>query len=274
MALESFSGIWSLNSSNPTSADDINQGDDHIRGIKASLRQTFPNISSTVNVSQTELNHLSGVGSNVQNALDTISASLATVTTNVATISGSLQAEITRADAHSANISTISTSLQSVISNVDTISTSLQQVISQNVVAYGGLTIGTPGTIFSASASAQAFLGWDAGMPTSGVTVTTAVGTMAPTVTGIYSVAFNFSFSGDASTKFNAVLYQDNAATDIAFSRLLGSPADIGAAGASGLISANASSVLAVRIVGTSGGDDFTPNFGQFHIHRISSSDA
>jgi hypothetical protein len=267
MAVESFSGIWSLNTSNPTASDDINQGDDHIRGIKASLRQTFPSVSATINVSETEINHLSGVASNIANALDTLSASLATVTTNVEAISLSLQAEISRVDP-------ISVSLQAVISNVDTISTSLQQVISQNIVAYGGLAIETGGTIFTASAVALSYTAWDAGMPTSGVVVTTAAGTIQPSFTGIYAVAFSFSFSGDASTQFDAVLYQDNVATNIGFSRLLGASSDIGAASATGLVSANASSILAVRLIGTAGGDDFTALRGQFRVHRIASPDA
>lgn len=65
MALESFSGIWSLDTSNPLPSDDINQGDDHIRGIKASIRQTFPALSATVSVAASEINHLAGVAENV-----------------------------------------------------------------------------------------------------------------------------------------------------------------------------------------------------------------
>lgn len=272
MALESFSGIWSLNRSNPTASDDINQGDDHLRGIKASIRQTFPEISATVNVSASEINHLSGVASNIQNTLSSFSASLAsqqsttdTLTSKTNTLSASLSAEISRTD-------TLSASLAALISNVDTISSSLQAVISANQVAYGGMFITTPGSIFSASASAQAFTGFDTPMPNGAVTVATAAGSLTPSVTGVYSVAFNFSFSGDASTQFSAELYQDNAATRIGFSRSLGASSDIGAAGASGIISANASSVLAVRITGTAGGDDFTPNYGQFFISRINSN--
>lgn len=75
MALESSSGIWSLVIANPVSTDDVNEGDDHIRLIKSSIKQTFPGISATVNVSQTELNHLSGIDSNIRNSIDDISAS-------------------------------------------------------------------------------------------------------------------------------------------------------------------------------------------------------
>jgi len=76
MAVESGSGIWSLVIANPLASDDINQGDDHFRLIKSSLKQTFPQISATVNVSEANLNHLSGIDSNIKNSIDTISTSL------------------------------------------------------------------------------------------------------------------------------------------------------------------------------------------------------
>jgi len=76
MALETFSGIWSLNASNPLAADDLAQGDEHFRGIKAAILNTFPNLSATANVRASELNHLSGVASNVANDLGSLSKSL------------------------------------------------------------------------------------------------------------------------------------------------------------------------------------------------------
>lgn len=76
MALESGSGIWSLNVSNPATSDDVSQGDDHIRLIKSSLKQTFPLLSATVNVSNGDLNTLQGISSNVQGQFDNLSANL------------------------------------------------------------------------------------------------------------------------------------------------------------------------------------------------------
>lgn len=70
MALEGFSGVWSLNPSNPLSSDDINEGDDHIRGIKTAIRQTFPKLSATASVAASEINTLKGATSNVQDAID------------------------------------------------------------------------------------------------------------------------------------------------------------------------------------------------------------
>jgi hypothetical protein len=71
VALETFTGIWSLNSSNPVGASDAkSQGDDHLRGIKYTLTYTFPNIVGVVNASDGELNFLVGVTSSIQTQID------------------------------------------------------------------------------------------------------------------------------------------------------------------------------------------------------------
>ena len=56
MALESFNYIDSLNTANPTSTDNVSEGDDHIRGIKTTLKNTFPNVNAAVNATDEELN--------------------------------------------------------------------------------------------------------------------------------------------------------------------------------------------------------------------------
>jgi len=62
MGLESFSFITSLNSSNPVHATDpVSQGDDHIRGVKLSLLNSFPNVNAAVDLTPTEFNYLDGV---------------------------------------------------------------------------------------------------------------------------------------------------------------------------------------------------------------------
>ncbi len=62
MGLESFSYITSLNSSNPIHAtDNVSVGDDHIRGVKLALLQSFPNINAAVNFTPTEANRLVGL---------------------------------------------------------------------------------------------------------------------------------------------------------------------------------------------------------------------
>jgi microcystin-dependent protein len=61
MALESATYIDGLVTANPTGGDAKSQGDDHIRLIKTTIKNTFPNISGAVNATHTELNLLDGV---------------------------------------------------------------------------------------------------------------------------------------------------------------------------------------------------------------------
>lgn len=56
MALETATYISSLDTANPTAADQRKQGDDHIRLIKSTLQNTFPNITGAVTVTHTQLN--------------------------------------------------------------------------------------------------------------------------------------------------------------------------------------------------------------------------
>lgn len=64
MALEDLTGgsvyIDSFVNTNPTSSDTKSQGDDHLRGIKNVLLNTFPNVTGAVTSSHTELNLLDG----------------------------------------------------------------------------------------------------------------------------------------------------------------------------------------------------------------------
>lgn len=61
MALETASFISGLQSANPTTADPVRQGDDHIRLIKGALKNTFPNINAAVTATPAELNKLAGL---------------------------------------------------------------------------------------------------------------------------------------------------------------------------------------------------------------------
>ncbi len=75
MGLETLTGsvyINALVATNPIGASDPkSQGDDHIRGIKNVLLNTFPNITGAVNATQTELNLLDGVTALIDNPLTT-----------------------------------------------------------------------------------------------------------------------------------------------------------------------------------------------------------
>ena len=96
MALENGTYVNSLVSSNPASTDGLAQADDHIRLIKSTIKNTFPNVTGAVTATQAQLNatlpagdvsylaalnatgvtstqygYLSGVTSNIQTQLNT-----------------------------------------------------------------------------------------------------------------------------------------------------------------------------------------------------------
>ena len=60
MALETGTYISDLNAANPTSTDPKSQGDDHLRLIKSTLLETFPEVTGEVTASHIEINLLAG----------------------------------------------------------------------------------------------------------------------------------------------------------------------------------------------------------------------
>lgn len=99
MALETGTYVNSLVSANPASTDGLAQADDHIRLIKSTIKNTFPNITGPVTstqaeldaslpaghvsylaalvntgVTSTEYDYLDGVSSNIQTQIDNIVA--------------------------------------------------------------------------------------------------------------------------------------------------------------------------------------------------------
>jgi hypothetical protein len=61
MGLETGTYIDSLNTSNPGATDSVAQGDDHIRLLKSTIKNTFPNLTGAMTSTHTELNLLDGV---------------------------------------------------------------------------------------------------------------------------------------------------------------------------------------------------------------------
>lgn len=101
MGLESFSYITSLNASNPVHAtDQVSAGDDHLRGIKTTLLNSFANISGAVTADQTELNYLDGVtgttgtGNLALSASPTFTGTLTAATLTATTIGGITEANL------------------------------------------------------------------------------------------------------------------------------------------------------------------------------------
>jgi hypothetical protein len=56
MALETATYISGLVSTNPTSSDNISEGDNHLRLIKSTLLATFPNVTGAITKTHTQLN--------------------------------------------------------------------------------------------------------------------------------------------------------------------------------------------------------------------------
>ena len=71
MAIETFEYIDDLNVANPTATDNVSEGDDHLRGLKTTLKNTFPNVTGAINATETELNYVDGVTSDIQTQLGT-----------------------------------------------------------------------------------------------------------------------------------------------------------------------------------------------------------
>ena len=56
MALESATFIDGLVATNPTSSDNVSDGDNHIRLLKTTIKASFPSITGAMNKSHTQLN--------------------------------------------------------------------------------------------------------------------------------------------------------------------------------------------------------------------------
>jgi hypothetical protein len=82
MSLEEAITIAQLQSYNPAPGDPINQGDDHIRRIKAVLKNIFPGsggqgFSIPITATEAQLNFVTGATSNIQAQLNALTASIA-----------------------------------------------------------------------------------------------------------------------------------------------------------------------------------------------------
>lgn len=60
MTVEAVTIISDLDANNPAGGDSISQGDDHIRNIKKSIKNTFPNVTEPVTATAEELNKMTG----------------------------------------------------------------------------------------------------------------------------------------------------------------------------------------------------------------------
>jgi len=79
MAIEAATTIEELVIANPNGSDDLSEGDDHIRLVKAIIKNTFAGINTNgfnfpIAATEAELNFLTGLTSNVQTQLDVLLA--------------------------------------------------------------------------------------------------------------------------------------------------------------------------------------------------------
>jgi len=93
MPIESATFISQLNTANPEISDAYSTADDHIRLIKATLRNTFVDVSSEVSASAGEFNFLKGVTSNLQTQIEVTNALYADLTGGTATVANAIQWE-------------------------------------------------------------------------------------------------------------------------------------------------------------------------------------
>ncbi len=75
MGLETATYISDLVATNPALGDPVSAGDDHLRLLKAAIKNSFPNIAGAMTATHSELNFMAGASSNVQDQLDAKSAS-------------------------------------------------------------------------------------------------------------------------------------------------------------------------------------------------------
>jgi hypothetical protein len=76
MSLETATYISQLDVTNPLGSDPIASGDDHLRLIKSTLKNTFPNITGVVSKSHTEINNLASL-SDLSTLETTLNAAIA-----------------------------------------------------------------------------------------------------------------------------------------------------------------------------------------------------
>lgn len=70
MGLEPATYISDLDASNPVSGDSLGQADDHLRLLKTTILNSFPNINAAMNASDEELNYMVGVTELVTTGLE------------------------------------------------------------------------------------------------------------------------------------------------------------------------------------------------------------
>lgn len=121
MGLETATYVDGLNSSNPAATDGLAQADDHIRLIKGTIKNTFPNLDAAVTATPAELNVLDGyTGSTADlNKLDGLTATQAELN-YVDGVTSAIQTQLnTKAPTASPTLTTATLSGTTQVSTLD-----------------------------------------------------------------------------------------------------------------------------------------------------------
>ena len=148
MALEDLTGtkyIDDLVATNPAAGDNVSEGDDHIRGIKNVLKTTFPSIDGAITATDTELNYVDGVTSNVQTQLNAKFATAGGTLTGAA--QGSTDTDTTNTGSVTLDFSTNQNFVLTLTGNVTLANPSTEQVGQSGFITFiqdgtGGRTVG------------------------------------------------------------------------------------------------------------------------------------
>lgn len=107
MGLETATYIDGLVDTNPTASDNANQGDNHLRLLKSTLKATFPNITGAVTVTHSDINSVTGklnlTGGTLTGALNGTSASFSGAVTATGGFTGNASTATALATARTIN---------------------------------------------------------------------------------------------------------------------------------------------------------------------------
>lgn len=93
MPIESATFINQLNVANPEVSDAYSTADDHLRLVKAAIRNSFVDVGSEVSASAGEFNYLRGVTSNLQTQIEVANALYEDIKGGTATAANALEWE-------------------------------------------------------------------------------------------------------------------------------------------------------------------------------------
>jgi len=150
MALETGTYISDLVVTNPLGTDPKSAGDDHLKLLKSTIKNTFPAVTGAVTPTHTLLNTV-GVtqspGNNTTNVASTafVQAAIATVnaatSTTVAVVSGTTQTAVAGSHYILTNVAATTVTLPASPASADTVWITVANSLATNVIARNGNTI-------------------------------------------------------------------------------------------------------------------------------------